>query len=88
MHLLDSDVLVVAIDSKQMEELWVKHLVFLGKDEDYAPQIADQPCVNALITTVGSDEDVGDLRQKAFEGELLEVSGKRVFIDVYNLVCH
>ena len=50
-----------------MEELRVKHLVLLGEYEDDAPEVANQPSIDTLITAVRCDEDVGDLRKQALQ---------------------
>ena len=45
-----------------MEVFWLKHLVLLGEDEDDAPKVGDQPCVDRLIAAIGGHKDVGNLR--------------------------
>ena len=59
-----------------MEVAWLKHLVFLSKDEHDAPEVRDQPSVDRLVASVGRYEDVGDLGKKSLEGEFLQVCRK------------
>ena len=83
-----SDRLVVAVDRKQVEKLGIKHLVLLCKDEHDAPQVADKPSVNRLVSTVRRHEDVGYFGQKSFERELLQVGSKRILVNIDYLISH
>ena len=71
-----------------MEELRIEHLVLLSKDKDNAPQVADEPCVDTLIPTVRCDQNVWNLGQKSLQGELFQVSGQGVLVDVHDLISH
>ena len=83
-----SDRLVVAVDRKQVEKLGIEHLVLLSKDENDAPKVADQPCVDALVTAVRRHQDVWNLGQKSLKRELLQVGSEGILVYVHNLVRH
>ena len=71
-----------------MEVLGLEHLVLLSEDEDDAPEVADEPRVDALVAAIRGHQNVGDLGQEALQRELLQVGGQCILIDVHYLVCH
>ena len=83
-----SDRGVVIVNREEMEVFGLKHLVLLREDEHDAPQVADKPCVNRLVSTVRRHEDVGYFGQKSFERELLQVGGKRILVNIDDLISH
>ena len=83
-----SDRGVVIVNREEMEVFGLEHLVLLREDEHDAPQVADQPSVNRLVSTVRRHEDVGYFREQALERELLQVGGQRILVDIDDLVSH
>ena len=61
-------------------------LVVLRDDKYQAPQVRDEPCVYRVIPSVCGDQDLGHLRQEAFEGESLQVGCQVILIDIDYLV--
>jgi len=50
---------LVCIDREQAELAVVVDRVLLGEHEDQAPEIANQPSVDRIITLVGCHENLG-----------------------------
>ena len=61
-------------------------LVVLRDDKYQAPQERDEPCVYRVIPSVCGDQDLGHLRQEAFEGESLQVGCQIILVDIDYLV--
>ena len=66
--------------------MMIVDLVVLRKDKYHAPQVCDEPCIYRVIPSVCGDQDLGHLRQEAFEGESLQVCSKVILIDIDYLV--
>jgi hypothetical protein len=61
-------------------------LVVLRDNKYQAPQEGDEPCVYRVIPSVCGDQDLGHLRQEAFQGESLQVGGQIILVDINYLI--
>jgi len=66
--------------------MMIVDLVVLCDDKYQAPQERDEPCVYRVIPSVSGDQDLGHLRQEAFQGESLQVGGQVILVDIDYLI--
>jgi hypothetical protein len=64
----------------------VEYGELLVGDKYKAPQVSDEPSINALVSFVSCDENFGHLRKQAFDGELLKEAHEIVLFNVDDLV--
>lgn len=64
---------MVCIDCEKFESTMVVDTVLLGKHEDQTPQVADEPCINRIVTFVCCHKDLWHRWEKAFEAEFLHM---------------
>ena len=64
---------LVRVYRKQLESSVVVDAIFLGKHKYEAPQVAYQPCVDAVVAFVGGHEDLWHGRNQALEAKSLQV---------------
>lgn len=76
---------LVCVYRKEAELPVVVDRKLLCKDKNQAPQVADQPCVNAVVSFVGCHEDLGHDRDQPFQRVLLKVGQQLVLVDVEHL---
>ena len=66
--------------------MMIVDLVVLRDNKYQAPQERDEPCVYRVIPSVCGDQDLGHLRQEAFQGESLQVGGQVILVDIDYLI--
>lgn len=63
----------------------IVYAVFLCKYEYQAPEVADQPSVDAVIAFISRHQDLWHIGQKALQRKFLQVCKKLIFVNVENL---
>jgi len=72
--------------AEQSEKPRLEHFEFLREHEYKSPQVADQPCVYALVSLVSRDQYFWHSWQESLQAELDKISGQSIFVDVDDLV--
>ena len=76
---------LVSVDGKQLESPVIVDAVLLRKHEYQAPEVADQPRVDAVVALVRRHEDLRHRGDQALEAESLQVLQQDVLVDVEDL---
>lgn len=76
---------LVSIDREKFELSVIVHAIFLREYEDETPEVADQPCINRIVSLVRCNKNLGHDWQQALQRKLLEVQEKLVLVDIENL---
>jgi hypothetical protein len=72
-YISNGSLTLIGVDLEQSEFPMIVDTILLGKHKDQSPEITDEPGVYAIISLVGSHEDLGHEGKESFKRELLKM---------------